>query len=282
MDKYWQDNFFGKCHTLALNNVKRRVAIHYHLFKNAGSSVDHILATNFGERWSTLEGEYPWSVIRANDISDFIRRNPKLLAVSSHTARLPLPQLPSITFYPILFLRHPIDRVGSVYHFERKQPGNGFSAITARENGFAGYVQQMLDNHDNEGIVISNFQTICLSNAAAELTDLRKATVDRFRLLEANAFLTDIPTFGLVEHFSLSALRFGNWLKTPFPGINFFSIKTNSQPQRGKRIEERLQEIERELGSSLFKKLIDANEYDLQLYHYAHDLFVNQASLPTC
>lgn len=271
--KGWRDNVLGKYRTLALNTLKRRVILHYHLFKNAGSSVDHILAANFGERWITVEGEQLWSVLEADDLADFMRRHPRLLAVSSHTARLPLPQLPNTTFYPIFFLRHPIDRVGSIYHFERKRPDGDFSAITARENDFAGYVKRMLDNPDNEGIVLRNFQTICLSHAATGLTDLRQAKVGSSSLAETRVFLADLPAFGLVEHFDQSVRRLERWLQGPFPGINFFPARINIQSQRESRLDERIAGIERELGPILFQELLDANEYDLQIYRYALELF---------
>lgn len=271
--KGWQDSFFGRCRTLALNSIERRVILHYHLFKNAGSSVDHILAANFGERWDTVEGVHPWSVLGAEDLAGFIRCHPKLLAVSSHTSRLPMPQLPDTTFYPIFFLRHPIDRVGSIYHFERKRTGDDFSATIARENNFAGYVQRMLDNHDNEGIVLRNFQTLCLSHASSGLTDLRQAKVDSSSLIEARAFLAALPAFGLVEHFDQSAQRLGNWLRGPFPGINFFPARFNTQSQRASQLEERLDRIEQDLGSVLYHTLLDENQYDMALYRYALELF---------
>ena len=256
-----------------MNAIKRRVILHYHLFKNAGSSVDHVLATNFGGRWNTVEGEHPWSVLGADTLAEFIRRRPRLLAVSSHTARLPLPQLPKTVFYPIFFLRHPIDRVSSIYHFEREQTERNFSATTARENDFAGYVQRMLDNPDNEGIVLRNFQTACLSNAAANLADLRQVKLGSSSLTEARAFLANLPVFGLVERFDQSIHRLGNWLQAPFPGINLFPAHINVKQQREPLLDTRIADMERELGTSLFQKLLDANEYDQQLYHYACQIF---------
>ena len=33
----------------------RTIILHYHLFKNAGTSIDSILQENFGEQWITKE-----------------------------------------------------------------------------------------------------------------------------------------------------------------------------------------------------------------------------------
>lgn len=271
--KVWRDHFFSKYRTLALNTIQRKVILHYHLFKNAGSSVDHILATNFGERWTTVEGEHPWSVLGTDALADVIHSNPKLLAISSHTTRLPIPVLQNTVIYPIFFVRHPIDRVSSIYHFERKQQGANFSASTARENDFSGYVQRMLNNLDNEGIVLSNFHTVCLSHAASGLTDLRQTKVDSFSLTEARAFLAALPAFGLVEHFDQSVQGLQKWLQKPFPGINFFPIRLNALAEREAPLAIRLVRIKKELGSALYKDLLNINQYDLELYRYACQLF---------
>ena len=42
---------------------------------------------------------------------EFIRSNPHLRAISSHTALLPVPQIDGIEIFPIIFVRHPIDRL---------------------------------------------------------------------------------------------------------------------------------------------------------------------------
>ncbi len=38
---------------------RRRVILHYHIFKNAGSTIDFILARNFGHRLGFYEGLEP-------------------------------------------------------------------------------------------------------------------------------------------------------------------------------------------------------------------------------
>ncbi len=44
--------------SLSLNpqaHTQKVIVAHYHLFKNAGTSVDAILAKNFGSNWSKIE-----------------------------------------------------------------------------------------------------------------------------------------------------------------------------------------------------------------------------------
>lgn len=277
----WRDNFLGKCRTLAMNTVKRRVILHYHLFKNAGSSVDHILASNFGGRWQTLEGENPWSMVGPTEIATYIRQNRRVLAVSSHHFRLPLPEMPDAALYPIFFLRHPIDRIDSVHKFQKKQ-GAGWTAKSrqAIQGGLREYIEWLREDTTNEGNVVRNCQTIFLTDAQSKWPDsnlpLRANTT---HLSTAKEFLRALLVFGLVEHFDESASRFGKWLNLPFPGINFFPARLNTQSEREAPLDERLTRIEKKLGPALYQDLLNMNQYDMELYHFACQLFDQRSPL---
>jgi len=68
----------------------RSVVLHYHLFKNAGSSVDEMLRQNFPGRWITQEFNLPPGE-RAQALLAFVQQNPQVDAISSHSALLPVP-----------------------------------------------------------------------------------------------------------------------------------------------------------------------------------------------
>ena len=96
---------------------KRKVIIHYHIFKNAGTSIDRMLKESFSERWANYDKPEPTSKISPAELEEFILDNPDLMAVSSHHAVPPLPDK-HLEVYPIILLRHPIDRAYSAYLFE--------------------------------------------------------------------------------------------------------------------------------------------------------------------
>ncbi len=271
--KGWQHHLAGRLRTLAGNTLRRRVIVHYHLFKNAGSSFDHILATNFGSRWSRVEGAEPWSVLGAQELATFIETNPRLLAVSSHTARLPLPALSGITLYPVFFLRHPIDRVESIYQFERRRGGDTFSAHTAARYDLPGYVERMLDEPGNNGVVLRNFQTLCLSTAAADCRDIRETQSRPEHLEEAQALLGSLPAFGLVERFDDSLRLIENWLRPDYPGLRLFSAHVNRGNERPDLPGERLAGIEARLGPVLMRRIMEANTLDMALFRFAQQRF---------
>ena len=86
----------------------RTVILHYHYFKNAGTSVDDILARNFPGAWMT--GEFD-GMNNHEAVARWIAANPQASAFSSHTAQFPLPAIEGVMVLPVVFLRHPLDRI---------------------------------------------------------------------------------------------------------------------------------------------------------------------------
>jgi hypothetical protein len=96
----------------------RTVILHYHLFKNAGTSFDGILRRNFPSSWVSREFDNPNNAER---VSAWIESEPSATAFSSHTANGPVPAIPGVRVISCLFLRDPIARIRSAYQFERRQ-----------------------------------------------------------------------------------------------------------------------------------------------------------------
>ena len=86
-----------------MSSFKRKVVIHYHIFKNAGSSVDQLLKKNFSDQWMGFDGETPGSVITTTELEKRINRSKDIVAFSSHQIVPPLPQVDA-DVYPIVFL----------------------------------------------------------------------------------------------------------------------------------------------------------------------------------
>ena len=118
----------------------RPVPVDYHIYKNAGTSVDRNLSASFGDRWAPFEGNGQQFVLSNTDVAAFAQANPHVCAISSHKAR-PFPAVE--TFVPILFLRHPVERARSMYHFARRDPNHVDHAV-ARDGSFTDYVEWSL------------------------------------------------------------------------------------------------------------------------------------------
>ena len=101
-------------------NTQRNIVVHYHLFKNAGTSVDHLLRKNFSDKWHSFDGNSAGDIINTKELEGVIAAKAEMLAFSSHQIIPPLP-VGDFTVYPIVFLRDPIDRIKSAYLFEWKK-----------------------------------------------------------------------------------------------------------------------------------------------------------------
>jgi len=248
----------------------RNIVLHYHIFKNAGSTVRSILENNFAGLCGDVEGINPWDTIESDRILQYAFDHPDLQVISTHHGRPPVPVNRNITFHPVIFLRHPIDRAGSVYSFEHRQamdsPSLGVKIAIAQD--LAGYVRWRLT--ERNGAVIKNFHTVVL---AGREKDMRTATASYRDLEIAKEWLKGIPFFGLVESFDTSLSRMRSYLAQYFGDINPSFIIQNSSPDRKDTMQDRLQEIEEMLGHDLYKELVDKNALDMELYNFARELF---------
>ncbi len=246
----------------------RQIIVHYHIFKNAGTSIDIGLEASFGSGWHNFDVHPEWGNIPSSDLLDHLVANPNLQALSSHQARWPEPSGDGIIAYPIVFLRHPIDRVGSMYRFgiARDEPGTkGFT--------LAEYVDRLLE--PDSGWVGRSFQTLFLSDddhlikpPEGPSTQATEAHFD-----QAIRRLQRLPTFGMVERFQDSIARLNWWLAPTFPRLALLPFRANASDDRGATLTDRIDEIHEALGDIRYQRLESANEADLELWSSAVRLF---------
>jgi hypothetical protein len=246
----------------------RPVLVHYHLFKNAGTSVRSILHASFGSAWGSFEGSHAHDTQTVDDLRRFLRDAPHIVAVSTHLARPPLP-------WPqcraIVFIRHPIDRVRSVFNFvhrDRCQP----NANIARARGFSGYVRWVLDGGSG-GVVVRNYQVVHLSTATWRNGSILDATATQDDLREACASIEGWGVHGIVDDFEASARLFQRAYGPVRPELRFEHVWHNRTSSGETTLEERVAHIRRDLGDELYAELVRHNELDLELYRFARARF---------
>jgi hypothetical protein len=254
--------------------IMRQVVIHYHIFKNAGSTIDSVFKRKFKNGYASIDGSTPGGTLETEYLLQYAENHPKIKVISSHQCRPPVPVSNSINFHPILFLRHPIDRVGSVYLFEKNQPSNGALAGVkmAQKNDLAEYVKWRLAK--NNGAVIKNFQTIYLSGREKEMKTAQATRADLETAIER---LNNLDFFGIVELFDESVTRMKKYLSRHFGMINtVYSVQNKSQGRKP-TLAGRLDDLRNSLSTTLFDELIDKNSLDLELYDAALELFKARA-----
>jgi hypothetical protein len=238
---------------VAAEQAQRAVVLHYHLFKNAGTSVDVVLEGNFGSEWREAEFDIDRTRPNVGEVEAWLAANPTVKALSSHTARGPLPRLANVAIAPVILVRHPIDRIRSAYEFERRQKPEGPGPRLARDNDFAGYIEARLRRRDRQ---CRNFQTWRLATFGRQ---------DAPELEQALIALDSLPFVGLVEDFAGSMTRMEAYLREVFPSFRAFGAKANVW-REGRTLEERLDDARAELGAELWADLIEANHDDLEVF----------------
>jgi hypothetical protein len=237
----------------------RTVILHYHLFKNAGTSLDAAFKENFNEEdgeWVTKE--FPAQpALNRGQVRQWIIDNPQAKCFSSHTAIFPVPEIEGIKIIPVIFMRHPIDRMASAYSFEKKQGGDGFGPVLARNTTLKGYIETRLSLVNDRQC--RNFHAHRLATMFGE-----KVGDEGYR---AKLAIERLPFVGVVEQYSESLERLEKLLKKQgFYMVNLESVERNVSRGITKSLDDKLAEIRKQLGNELFEELLNENEVDLDLW----------------
>ena len=246
---------------------RRKVLVHFHIFKNAGTSIDRVLEECFEERWLTYDRTAPSAKITAQDMDVFLREHPKALAVSSHQVAPPVSR-EVCDVYPIVLLRHPIDRAYSAYLFEW---GWQDGKKTKPERPFGEYVEEKLQLR--RLTAIEDYQSLHLANTSYDTFEITPDTPDEVVVSNAAGFLEGLPCFGLVEEYGRSLAWFDKVLGKRFRKLRFRELRANSLQDASLTLDEKLARIREELGEAAYAELEARNAMDLALYDHARSLF---------
>ena len=240
--------------------ARRKVILHYHLFKNAGTSVDQMLKAHFGKRWRAAEA--PHRAWGPAEIGKWLLAHPGVTVLSSHTAQLPVPCIDGLEIFPVMFLRHPLDRARSVYEFERKQAANTKGAVMAKQHSLKDYIAWRIGPMGDR--TIRDFQCARLAQGTPALGKPPLAEE-----LRAQQTLHSLPFIGIVESFDESVRRLQGYLVPTFPRIQLSPTKANVTQTRASTLGQRLEQLEADLGPEVYGQLVSANRRDLALYNEA-------------
>ena len=97
----------------------KNILVHVHIFKNAGSSFDDALNRFYRDDFIDHRDDSELLIGKMDYLEKYLDSHPNIQAFSSHSIHF-LPQnTDKYNFLPIYLLRHPIDRIRSVYSFEK-------------------------------------------------------------------------------------------------------------------------------------------------------------------
>ena len=247
-----------------LTDATRTVVLHYHFFKNAGTSIDSSLKVSLNEgEWITREFNGSLSKKR-KELLDWICDNSKAKCFSSHTAVLPPPLIDGVNILPIIFIRHPLDRIASAYAFEVKQKASTFGSVLARNTSLAGYIETRLS-------IPSDFQ--CRDFHARRLAEMYSDDTGSIenRALKA---VSKLPFIGLVEEFEKSIELLQKHLdETWFDGIKIVAERKNVSQDCHVPLEKKLEKMKIRVGDNIYHELEKFNSIDLKLYEIVKNIY---------
>jgi hypothetical protein len=229
----------------------RFVLLHYHFFKNAGTTIEEILAHSFFENYARLDTEDFDGAVSQEQLVTFLERHPKTKAVSSHQFRYPVPQVPGYIFFDLCFLRDPIDRIRSMYDYFREKPVPGEPASDlAREKPIGAFIAELVEQHTYR---VSNVQVNLLANGIVNDppagADLSRAT----EVMRKTSFL------GVVDCFHESLVAGQYFLRPVFP-----NLALAQQPANVSSVS-RMETFRKACDADVYAELVRLNALDQKL-----------------
>jgi Sulfotransferase family len=243
--------------------LKRPLCIHYHIFKNAGTTFDWILERNFRQDALKFdEMTNPDAPLSAEQLLEFLANHDHAKSISSHQLAFSVIEHPEIQFLSIVFLRHPIDRALSICSFMKRDPRDDYRWIKAKSSTLKQFIQFNLESDYKE---MRNFQIRFLCRR----DNPEHSGMYVHNLYRAYEYLKHFTVFGIVERMDESLVLAEDILRNYFPQMDLSYIMQNVSPDKTGTLSERLEKARVEIGCELMDHLIEANKLDLQLYDHA-------------
>jgi hypothetical protein len=244
-------------------SANRWVLLHYHIFKNAGSTIEYVLQRSFGERFATLHGPAEDSVVTGPGLASFLDATPEIAAVSSHHVRYPLPVIAHTILFDLCFFRNPLRRLWSMYHYFRTADAVGDLARCAKTAQAPVFFDLLLGEYPH---LINDVQVNVLANGGAyrrppTAQDLRVA-LERVR---------QISVLGVVELFDESAVTAEYFLRPTFPALRFEYVPQNVSTARNGADGAPEDRCRDEIGAARYAQLERMNQLDTQLLSFARE-----------
>lgn len=238
----------------------RHIILHYHVFKNAGSTFAATLKRNFGERFATYDSERYNARLLPGDLIGFIQDNSSLVALSSHNFFPPAPHLEGVEFHEVLILRDPVDRIRSMYDFYRRERiGENPLTREAKRLKLPGFVELLMETRPH---LIINPQTNLIANGGGAFPTKKDAE-------RAALFVRSIAVTGVVERYELCALGAEQVFRPLFPDCDFSYVPENVSRGRAHDLRTRRQQFRVSCGEELYRKVVDLSELDTELTEIA-------------
>lgn len=246
------------------------VLLHQHIFGNVGEFVDQYFHAAFANNWQQMDQRFAEkkTLLTCADCLSLVCHQGTRKAFSTMRPVKFAEGDPISTFF---LLADPIIRAKQVFirvAGDSTQPNSNL----ARERGFKGYVEWALSG-GCEGVVLRNYQTLHLSDAAAREVDIVQAQAGDKEICEAREKVRIATFVGLTDRPLCSIRGLQKVAGERFPELKIESFLRYFAGQKRQPLELQRSAIRDELGEELFRRLVDANQLDSILYECAREKF---------
>ena len=244
--------------------ARRSILLHYHIFKNAGSTIVSILRKNFSDSFQTIDEPSEHGCISSEAIIKHLtrHRHRHIKALSSHHFTDPRPdEQADLRFVDICFLRHPLDRLQSMYSYYKSIPDDIDKSLAAKRMTLPEFLLWMLEV---EPYNTMNSQTAFMATGGKYFFPPSASAFEA-----ACRRVEDVRFLGVVDRFdeSLMAARF--FLHPMFPDLDFTYSPVNVSGDYEMSLTEKLEKMKGLCGEAFFNRLRKVNEVDEKLWMYA-------------
>ena len=247
--------------------TKKDVIVHIHIFKNAGSSFDSSLRENFAETFVDHRDDADIVKGKQQYLMDYLNAHQDINAFSSHSIHFQPQSSEVFSLHPVYFLRHPIERIKSVYSFEKKQePVNTKGARKAKDLSFNDYIKWYME--PTSPATIRNSQTIFLSGEGPAPQHM-----DNQFFKALNTLSNPENLIGVVDRYDESVVVFEEALKTAFPNLDLSYIRRNvTDTDLKSTVDVKAKKLLDSMEKEIQELVLANNKYDMKLYERANIL----------
>lgn len=220
-----------------------------HVPKAAGTTMGRILKRNFGSSFYSYYGLYDHHMFTADEVGSILRSYPQYRCIASHMFSLRLPyDSQDCAIRAFAFVRHPLDRVVSLYHYAIKlcQDNPGSKHPGSMEEFYGNLLRG-----NEEDRRFFNGQLHFLSGGGENALP-----VDELLELSVKNRVLIAPT----DQFDDACMLLERWYPESFRDASYPG-RQNAAPR------------EQEIPASLEEKILEANALDLELFTKVSRIF---------
>lgn len=241
----------------------RHILVHAHIFKNAGTTFDWALKRCFGDAFLDHRDDDEMKKGAAY-LGPFLESHPHISAMSTHQLRRPLPVSAGFRVLPVFLIRHPIDRIGSVYDFERQQRSDTPGARVARRSSFDDYLRWRMQPTSGATIRECHTRFCCSRPTVRFVTDEH--------LDDAKIFLEHEALVGVVDRYDEAMVCFESRLAAFWPRIDLSYVSQNVTRRNKRSLQDRIDLVKARMADDVLDLVTEHNQRDLHLYGFVNRL----------